>query len=155
MSYIENKKTIMYNKFKEINWNPNNQDLKSFGKLLSLGFPVVALVWFLMIRAFSGEWRPDIALIIMIVGMSIGCVSYLFPIIGIIFYRIWFLLICIIDTFIVFFLFTVIYYFIFTLYGFILRRFKYLSFQRNIPKSNSFWKDVKKPKTLNQYYRQF
>ena len=63
----------MINPFKEINWKPDRAELKKFGVSLIIGFPIIALVFFLVRWAKSGA-LPEPRFFLMLGG--IGALSF-------------------------------------------------------------------------------
>ena len=144
------------NKFKEINWSPDNKAIQAFARVLMIGIPFTALAWFGIIRLTHGEWITKVPIYILAIGWSIALISYVVPQVGIHFYLIWFFLICVIETVVTTVLFTLAYYLVITPFGFFLT----LSGKANMKSSfksgkTSYWKDAEKITDPKRYYRQF
>ena len=69
----------MFDRFKEINWNPDRSELRQFGKTLLIGFPFAALIWYCLVRWFYGEWIWAVPVWITGIGWTIAVLAFLSP----------------------------------------------------------------------------
>lgn len=46
----------MVNPFKEVNWKPDTAEKCTFGKSLIVGFPILALIFLVVVRVKTGVW---------------------------------------------------------------------------------------------------
>ena len=148
----------MNNKFKEINWNPGTDERKSFGKLLIIGFPFVALFWTTVLGFKGGNgfvWNWELFGWIVGGGSGTGMFCMLIPSLALPVYRLWFFLICIIDTVITLVLLPTFYYVILFPYSWILRMIGKNPIEKKPRECKTYWKDVAGTKDTSQYYRQF
>ncbi len=146
----------MLNKFKEINWNPSLVELRKFGVTLLIGLPFTALFWYLIISYRNDVSSPTVAYWILQIGLPIAFAIVCFPVLGGPIYRIWFFLICVIETVLVNVLFTSFYFIVISPVAFF-RRLKGSARMKKLYKSDvkTYWKDCEKITDLKRYYRQF
>ena len=144
------------NKFKEINWSPESTEIRAFARVLAIGIPFTAIAWMCIIRVTKGAWIPEVPAYILAIGWLIALISYVAPSLGVVFYRIWFFLICVIETVVTSVLFTLAYYLVITPFGFFLNltgKTKMKSSYKSSPVT--YWKDAEKITDPKRYYRQF
>tara|TARA_B100000579_G_C22142036_1_gene536957 strand:+ start:22 stop:465 length:444 start_codon:yes stop_codon:yes gene_type:complete len=147
---------MMPTKFKEINWCPSVVEMKDFGRKLLLGFPFVALFWTCLLALGEGsEWGWEVFTWIAGVGCGLGILCIQFPTLSIPIYRLWFFLVCLIDTLITAIALPTFFYIILSPYGFLVRIAGKSSIQKKPINKDSYWVEISPPKSLNQYYRQF
>ena len=68
----------MINPFKEINWSPDNTELRQFGKTMLIGLPIVGALFFLALWQLKGiEITPaaKVGIHIAIAGVIIYIIS--------------------------------------------------------------------------------
>lgn len=147
----------MNTKFKEINWNPGLEERRGFGRILLIGFPFVALFW-TVVLGFKGEgfvWNWTIFSWIAGTGCGVGLFCMALPALALPFYRVWFFLVCIIDTLITFILLPTFYYLILFPYGWFIRVLGKNPLEKKPAQCTTYWKEVAPTKDNSQYYRQF
>ena len=84
----------MVNPFKEVNWNPNLDERRTFAKSLIIGFPCVAVALLLIGKVTSGAWNIELSLWIGAVGALLGIVFWVIPQISKPFYVLWYFIAC-------------------------------------------------------------
>ena len=111
----------MINPFKEINWKPDRAELRKFAISLIVGFPIIAIVFFLVKWAKGGELpEPRFFLLLGGIGAGAGLVSLLLPFIARILYPVWYGLAACIGIVLANLLFGILFYVFFGVMGVIL-----------------------------------
>src|SRR5436190_618148 len=113
----------MLNPFNDVNWNPGPADKRKFAVSLVIGFPVVAVVFFLLRRLITGQWNPIPPLWIGGVGLGMGLLLLVLPAIARPFYVAWYFLGCCIGIVVGNVLFALFYFLVVTLLGWLMRAF--------------------------------
>ncbi|MEW6307279.1 MAG: hypothetical protein AB1705_27815 [Verrucomicrobiota bacterium] len=146
----------MINPFKEVNWNPDLAARKSFARSLVIGFPIVAVVLYLIRWLALGIKDPTVPLWIGGAGFAAGVVFWVLPQIAKPFYLVWYGLACCIGLVISNVILTVFYYTLMTLIGLLLRIMGkdplQKSFNRN---AKTYWHDAPQTNDPARYYQQF
>ena len=146
----------IYNRFAEVDWNPDRRERRKFGFTLALGFPVMATMLFLILRLVTGDWRPHAPVALAAIGSSTGLLLGFIPAIARPFYCLWYFLICMIDTVVTTFLLTLCYAVVLTPVGLAMRIFGRQPIQKGFTReTSSYWREVSEARTLARYYRQF
>ena len=146
----------MFDKFREIDWNPGKAGIREFGKVLSIGSPLTALAWFCLVKWFSGEWIIAVPIWIISIGWSIALISYVSRQLALPFYRIWFFLIATIDTVITNTLFITMFYLIISPVALLMKLLRRDPMARGIePERDSYFEDSPQAKGPESYYNQF
>lgn len=112
----------MINPFKEINWHPDNSDVRKFGKTLLIGFTVIALL-FLCVGLFRLPFEKAVVLpvYLFVIGIAIFIIAYTVPKAALPFYYLWFGISASIGIVISNLILTVFFYFLFTPFAIIFR----------------------------------
>ena len=147
----------MINPFKEINWKPQSVDLSKFALSLIIGFPCIAVVFFLAKWVKTGSVpEADFFLKLGIVGAVVGLVCKLVPIIARPLYVVWYALACCIGIVMANLLFALMFYGLFMPIGLFMRLIGRdalkLKFQRGTP---TYWQDAEPAPPPAQYFRQY
>ena len=146
----------MFEKFKEINWFPDTSEIRAFGKVLLIGCPMTAVVWFCLARWLTGEWIAAVPIWITSIGWSIGLLAFVSRPLALPFYQIWFFLVAIIDTLITNTLFTILFYLVISPFALLMKLFGRDQMSRTIDGDlDSYFEDVSQPKGPESYYNQF
>lgn len=146
----------MFAKFQEIDWHPDKQAIRQFGRVLFMGCPFAALAWFCMMRWFSGEWILAVPIWITSIGWTIGLLAFISRALALPFYWIWFFLIATIDTIITNTLLIVFYYVVITSAALIMKLLGRDPLTRRIEaERESYFEGAPKPKGPESYYNQF
>jgi hypothetical protein len=111
----------MVNPFKEVNWRPNHGETRKFALSLMIGFPVLALVFFLGKGITAGTWNGSFPLLLAGLGAGAGGVFWLIPQIARPFYIAWYFLACCIGIVVANLSLALLYYLIVTPTGLALR----------------------------------
>jgi hypothetical protein len=146
----------MAGKFSEVNWSPDTRERKKFALTLMAGFPFMGLMFSVIGRLASGQWHFVVPGWVAGVGFSLACILWLLPAIALPFYRVWFFLICVIDTILTYVLLTLLFYVVITPAGLLYRLLARKTFQtRPDPAKATYWSDVPPVTDVSRYYRQF
>lgn len=146
----------MVNPFKEVNWNPDLTERRTFAKSLMIGFPCVAIALLLIRRLASGEWHTELSLWIAGVGLLLGILFFLIPQIAKPFYLLWYCLACCIGIVLGNVLLGIVFYIVVTIIALIMKLLGRDPLRRKIDKqADSYWLEVEKTKDTTRYYRQF
>lgn len=147
----------MINPFKEINWKPDRAELKKFAVSLIIGFPAIALVFFL-VRWISGDGMPEPRFFLLLggIGAGIGVVCWLVPPLARLIHPVWYGLAACIGIVVANLLFTLLFYGLFGPMGLIMRLLGRdplrLKFQRG---TASYWRDAPPAPPAPHYFRQY
>ncbi|MCC5806968.1 MAG: hypothetical protein JJU00_11635 [Opitutales bacterium] len=141
---------------KEVNWNPGTRERRAFARMLALGVPVIALVWFLLVFLFTGRWVPAVPLWILVIGESLALVTWSSAPLGKAVHGVWFFLVCLIETVLTTVLLGIVFYGVITPVGLIQRAFgrRFLR-KRGDPAALTYWRPVEEVDDPRRYYRQF
>jgi hypothetical protein len=112
----------MINPFKEINWKPEATDLRKFAWSLIIGFPCIALVFFL-VKWIKTHALPETHFFLMLggIGAAVGLVCLLIPVIARPLYYVWYFLAACIGIVMANLIFAVMFYGIFAPMGLFMR----------------------------------
>lgn len=147
----------MINPFKEINWKPDRDELKKFGVSLIIGFPVIAIVFFI-IRWISGDGMPEPRFFLMLggIGCAVGIVCWLISPIAKLLYPLWYGIAACVGIVLANLLFTLLFYVLFTPLALFMklkgRDALHLKKQKDV---GSYWIDAPATPPANQYFRQY
>ncbi len=149
----------MINPFKEINWSPDRGELKKFAISLIIGFPAIAVVFFLVrwLKLEEGVPEPKFFLLLGGIGAVVGVICWLVPPIARVLYPLWYGLAACIGIVVANLLFTILYYLLFTPMGLAMR----LLFGRDplhlkTPRDTaSYWQDAPEAPPATQYFKQY
>lgn len=148
----------MINPFKDVNWNPDINERKKFGKILIIGFPIFSFLIFLLGWVSSGVWNKNLEIACWIcgIGVVLGLISYFLPQISKPIYQAWYFVGCCLGFIISNLIFTLMYFLIFTPVGLIRRMFSKDSFPKTFDKSKkTYWQDAEQMDDISRYYKQF
>ena len=148
----------MINPFAEINWNPEEKDILSFGRAMLIGFSAIAVI-FLIVNLFRLPLSQGLTVPIAI--FFIGALLYIISNIGVgaakPFYFIWFFLAATIGIVVSNILLMAFYYLFFSVFAFLFRSISGrdpLTLKKNSNKK-SWWVEIQGEKTLKSYFKQF
>jgi len=148
----------MINPFKEINWQPGSTDLHKFARSLVIGFPVIAVVFFLA-KWFKAGALPDTAFFLKLggIGAAVGVVCWLVPAIARPLYYVWYALAACIGVVMANLLFALLFYGLFAPLGLIMRLIGRdplnLHWQKRTVTTH--WIDAEPSPPPSRYFRQF
>ena len=146
----------MFDKFREIDWNPDKLAIQQFGRVLFLGCPLAGLAWFCLVRWFSEEWILAVPIWITGIGWAIGLLTLTSRALALPFYCIWFFLIAIIDTVVTNTLLLVLFYGVITPAAVIMKLLGRDPLARRIETDrDSYFENTPQPKGPESYYNQF
>ena len=146
----------MVNPFKEVNWNPDLDERRTFAKSLIIGFPCVAIALLLIRKVTSGMWNFELSLWIGIVGALLGIIFWVIPQISKPFYMLWYFIACSIGIVLGNVLLGIVFYVMVTSIGLIMKLFGHNPLRLSIDKNaDTYWLDVEKTEDPKRYFRQF
>ncbi len=146
----------MLSRLQQVNWNPGTEERRTFARMLSIGVPVIALVWFLLVFLFAGRWVPAVPLWITGVGWTLALVTWGSALMGKAIHAVWFFLVCLIETVLTTVLLGIVFYAVITPVGLLQRAFGRKFFvKRGNPSAVTYWRAVEKTDDPRRYYRQF
>ncbi len=148
----------MINPFHEINWRPGKADLRKFAFSLIIGFPCLALIFFI-----ASWWNhhtlpePRWFLQLATIGAGAGLVSLLVPVIARPLYFVWYAATACIGLVMSNLIMGLLYYGLFTPMGLIMRVIgrDALALKWQKGKASSYWKDVPPPGPASSYFSQY
>lgn len=155
----------MINPFKEINWKPDQVELRKFAISLIIGFPVIAVVLFFVKWIFgdpdlkTGSAMPDPQGFLLLggIGAAVGLVCLLIPPIARLLYPVWYGIAACIGIVLANLLFTLLFYVLFAPLGLFMRLIigrdpLNLKFKRG---TASYWIDAPPSRPSTHYFRQY
>jgi hypothetical protein len=146
----------MINKFKEVNWNPTRAERKRFSLLLIAGSPCMAVGLSLITRFVSGHWNFHGPLMVAACGFTVAAISWLLPAVALPVYRVWYFLVCVIDTLLTYVVLTLLFYLVICPAGLLYQLFNRAALQKRYnPAAQSYWHDVQPMGDVSRYYRQY
>ena len=144
----------MINPFREINWKPGPRELRSFGKVIALGFPIIAALLGASARLRSHVW-PAWTLWLGGIGLAVGLASVLVPRAARPLYLVWMMAGCCIGLIVSNVALAAIYFLVVTPIGLVLRLAGRDPLRRAIePGRASYWEDAPKSGDAERYFRQ-
>jgi hypothetical protein len=144
------------NKFKDINWSPNIAERKQFALRLLAGFPCMGVGLSIIIRLSSGHWNFHVPMIVVSVGLAVAVLSWILPVLALPVYRVWYFLVCIIDTVVTISMLTLLFYLVMFPAGLVYRLFKGGPFRKQPTSARAtYWEDVPPTHDVSRYYRQY
>jgi hypothetical protein len=148
----------MINPFKEINWKPGAKDLSKFAWSLIIGFPCIALVFFLA-KWIKTHTLPEPRFFLMLggIGAVVGLVCLLVPIAARPLYFIWYAATACIGLVMANLLFTVMFYGLFTPLGLFMRLLGRdpLKLRWQKEDAGTYWQDAEPSRPAAQYFSQY
>jgi hypothetical protein len=146
----------MVNPFKEVDWHPNVSARRRFAMSLMVGFPCVALGFWMILGVKTGGWDTAMPVKIGFYGASAGIVFYLVPIVAKPFYLVWYAIACCIGLVVGNLLLALVFYVFVTGIGVVMRLIGRDPMNRRLDRSAaSYWRDVHQPADSRRYYSQF
>ena len=132
-------------------------DVRALALKILIGLPLAGFIWTIIFRLFGSNqlWNWNILIVFASIGGVLGLGSLAYYPLGISVYRFWNQLIGLIDLLIVWLCLPLFYYIILTPYSLVIRVIGKSKFILTKQNSNSYWKDVAKPKNDRRYLQQF
>lgn len=147
----------MINPFKEINWNPGESEIRSFGRTLFYGFIIIAVAILAFSMARKGlSMSFTVPLVLIVVGFVVFALTSVVPQICRPLYFAWFFISACIGIVISNVALVIFFYLVFSPYAFMLRIFTGrdpLRLKRGGSKSG--WHDYDGRKEQKRYFRQY
>ena len=144
----------MINPFREINWKPAARELRAFGKVIAIGFPIVALLLGTSARLRSHAW-PSWTLWLGGIGLLVGLACVLLPRAARPLYLVWMAVGCCIGLVVSNVVLAAIYFLVVTPIGLALRIAGRDPLRRAIERERaSYWDDAEKSGDMARYFRQ-
>ena len=137
---------------------PSNQtDVRTLALKILIGLPLAGFIWTIIFRFLGSSelWNWNILIVFASFGAILGGGSLANYSFGISVYRFWNQLIGLIDLLIVWLCLPLFYYIILTPYSLVIRVIGKSKFILTKQNTNSYWKDVAKPKNDRRYLQQF
>ncbi len=145
----------MMNPFKEVNWNPDADARRSFGKSLMIGFPIIAAV-LLLFNLVKTHQLVTWPLMLGGIGFGVGLLCRVVPAIAKPFYYVWYCIGCSMGMIVTNTIIAAIYYLVFAPIGFLLRATGKDPMEREfLPSDQTYWKDAEKITDSERYFRQY
>jgi hypothetical protein len=150
----------MINPFTEINWNPDTNDLRKFGRTVLIGFLIISAA-FLLAGIFIFKYQTNDAVYVPLIlsgsGVLICFFSYFIKPISLPVYYIWFIAGASMGIVITNLLLSLFFYFVFTPVGLAL---KYLTGRdplnlKKIKDQQSNWNNYNANKPIERYFKQY
>jgi hypothetical protein len=146
----------MINPFKEVNWNPDRGDLRKFSRSLMMGFPLMAGAVLLMGRLTSGGWKWHQAGTLAGMGVALGAVLWVVPLLARPFYFGWYFFACCMGLITGNLLLAIIYCLFFTGLGLLSRIFGRIAIRKTLDRTApTYWRSARPNRDLRRYYDQF
>ncbi len=147
----------MINPFTEINWSPNNSDLKSYGKVMIIGFTVLAsIAGILALLEVSDKFTPTLAYILFAFGVLVFIMTRIIPKSVLPIYYVWFAVSASIGIVVSNLLLAIFFYGIFSIFAIGMRIFtKRDPLQLKKVSKDSYWISIDKEKELKRYLKQY
>jgi hypothetical protein len=146
----------MLNPFKEVNWRPNRAEKRRFAVSLMVGFPCLALLFFVGHGLASHAWNPMRFLWLGGAGFGAGLLFWLLPAVALPFYLVWYFLSCCIGLVAGNLLLSLFFYTAITGIGSLLRLFGRPPLSKGFARGTaSYWQDAEPAGTPERYYRQY
>ena len=145
----------MIDPFKDVNWRPNDGEMREFGRTLIFGFAVIAVVLSALVRWKTGEWRAW-PVWLGLVGVGLGAVCWLMPRVARPVYVLWYAVGSVIGMVLSNVLLGLVFYLVITPIGVALRCLGKDPLERRLDRqASTYWKDAEKPVDATRYFRQF
>ena len=147
----------MINPFKEINWQPDTAELRKFAWSLIIGFPCIAIVFFLAKWAKTQSVpEPRFFLLLGGIGAAAGVVSLLIRPLARLLYPVWYFLAACVGIVMANLIFAVLFYGLFTPIGLFMRVIGRDALNLKWKKSAAtHWIDAPPAPPAERYFSQF
>jgi hypothetical protein len=135
----------------------NQNDVRALALKILIGLPLAGFLWTIIFRFLGSSelWNWNILIVFASFAVILGGGSLAYYPFGISIYRFWNQLIVLIDLLIVWLCLPLFYYIILTPYSLVMRVIGKSNFTLTKQNTNSYWKDVAKPKNDRRYLQQF
>jgi hypothetical protein len=144
----------MFNPFQDVNWRPDRAELRTFGRVLAMGFVGIGLALSLAVRWKSGQWAQW-PLWLAGIGAIIGGVCWAAPALARPIYVGWNAIGGVIGFCISNALLIVVFYLVITPIGLAMRLLGRDPLERKWDRqAATYWKDAEKPGDARSYFRQ-
>jgi hypothetical protein len=145
----------MFNPFRDVNWRPDRNERRAFGRLLALGFLGVGLLLWVVVRWKTGQWEKW-PLWLGGMGAALGTICWAAPEIARPIYVAWYAVGGVIGFVVSNLLLIAVFYLVITPIGLVMRVLGRDPLERKWdPGAASYWKDAEKPVDAKRYFRQF
>ena len=136
---------------------PSKEERQSFALRLIIGFPIIGCIWTFIVKYFNSadQWNFYVLGIIGGLGVSLGCLSYLSKPFGNSTWKVWRILIFLMDKIIIWTLLPVFFYTLLSPYAYVLRLLGKSGLKKLDPNSKTYWEDVDQPDSTKRYLQQF
>ena len=145
----------MSSPFEDVNWRPDWEARRTFGKTLVLGFLAIGVLLWLLVRWKTGRWA-DWPLWLGGICASIGAICWMAPGLARPFYVFWYAVGGAIGCVIASALLALVFFLVITPIGLVLRALGRDPLERKWDrKATTYWKDAEKSVDAKRYFRQF
>ena len=145
----------MMNPFTEVNWKPGLVEKRKFAKSLVIGFPSLALIFFLANLLARHPFNPFFPWLGGI-GFALGVALWLLPAVALPFYLVWYFIASCMGFVTGNLLLSLFYFLIVTPIGLFLKCTGKLSLKNGFDKNaETYWRNAEKEIDLKRYYQQF
>jgi hypothetical protein len=145
----------MSHPFADLDWRPDWEKRRAFGKVLVLGFLGLGVLLWVLVRWKTGRWA-DWPLWLGGICASVGAVCWMVPGLGRPVYVVWHAVGGAISFAITNVLLLVIYFLVITPIGLVLRALGRDPLERRWDRTApTYWKEAEKPVDAKRYFRQF
>ena len=146
----------MINPFKQVDWNPEEGEKKKFALSLCVGFPIIALVLYILRVVSIGFLSSKQCLYLGLGGFGLGMFLWVMPQVSTPIYFIWYAAACSIGFIVSNTLFALFYYFIITPLGCVMRMTGRDALNlRPDSATSTHWRDHEEVQDPKRYYRQY
>lgn len=146
----------MFNPFKEVNWQPDEEAKRKFAKSLLIGFPIIALVFLMAGRISKGRWDLDFPIQVGVTGAALGVLFMLIPAVAGPFYKLWYALACCIGLVVGNVLLGGFYFTLLTGIGVLRRSLGNSPIRKTLDRNAAtYWLDAEQPTDPKRYFSQF
>lgn len=146
----------MINPFKDVNWSPGPAEKRKFAISLVIGFPIVAVLLFVIKGLLTRTWNPVPSYWIGGVGCGLGLVLLAIPALAKPFYVVWYFFGCCVGIVIGNVLLSAFYFIFVGGLGLLLRLCGKEPVQKKLkPEAKTYWVDAERITDPKRYFQQF
>jgi hypothetical protein len=147
----------MINPFKEINWKPDNAEVRKTGKAMLLGF---VILWLILSLLREMEWLPSVLVnkplnTICLIGIGLGMLMFVVPLLGRPVYYVWFFFAACMGIVMSNLILTLVYYLIFGGMALAMKLFGRDKLRLRGKKKDSYWEPATQPQDPARYLNQY
>ena len=145
----------MVNPFNDVNWHPDDAARRRFGRSLVIGFPIIGVVLWVVLRTTTGEWTSW-AWWLAGIGTATGLVCWTVPVMAWPVYLLWHAVGASIGIVVSNLLLITTWLITILPIGMIMRALRRDPMKRTIDrKATTYWRSTENPSAPERYFRQF